>query len=398
MLPTRWTHLARHGLLGTTLLGMAVRPAAAETCDHIADQTIGFVVGVDVSPRARWFGGIEGRRCVSDKTEVMARFEIGAGSPRLIIGGRVRPFETFESDGPSEGLGLEAGGVLDMHARFGLHIAGTFGSHSAYLAAQSHIMLTGVAQQPRISVLAGLAPWTAVEFGTTVEGRPLIRDGRLIRPALAMLPFARSAEDRAVRDHFSSSAQFEMSSVWTFLRLAEELAAVGAPAALIASALDAADDEVRHAELCAAAAGGTELSPLPMSVARARFTARSPEALAILAVEAWCEGALNEGAAAEEARLAAAETTGATRSMLASIARDEAGHAELSWAVLAWLFEVAPASTRAAIASVPSQPEGGAERVDPALTRRGVPSAAINAAARAHAANSARSRLAALVA
>lgn len=399
MLPTRWTHLARHGLLGTTLLGMAVRPAAAETCDNIAEQTIGFVVGVDVSPRARWFGGIEGRRCVSDKTEVMARFEFGAGSPRLIIGGRVRPLETLSSEGLSEGLGIEAGGLIDMTARLGLHIAGTFGSHSAYLAAQSHIMVTGVAQQPRISVLAGLAPWTAFEFGgTTVEGRPLIRDGRLIRPALAMLPFARSAEDRAVRDHFSSSAQFEMSSVWTFLRLAEELAFVGAPAALIAAALDAADDEVRHAELCAAAAGGAELSPLPMSVARARFTARSPEALAILAVEAWCEGALNEGAAAEEARLAAAETTGATRSMLASIARDEAGHAELSWAVLAWLFEVAPAITRAAIAAVPSQPEAVAERVDPALTRRGVPSAAINAAARAHAANSAHSRLSALVA
>lgn len=397
MLPTRWSHLARHGLLGTTLLGMAARPATAETCDDIADQTIGFVVGVDVSPRARWFAGVEGRRCTSSKTEVMARFELGAGSPRFIFGARARPLESYDSEGPSEGLGIEAGGAIDMTGRLGLHVAGTFGSHSAYLAAQSLILVTGAEQTPRVSILAGLAPWTAIQLNTTVEGRPLIRDGRLIRPALAMLPFARSAEDRAVRDHYSSSAQFEMSSVWTFLRLAEELAAVGAPAALIASALDAADDEVRHAELCAAAAGGTELSPLPMSIARPRFATRSPEALAILAVEAWCEGALNEGAAAEEARLAAAETTGAMRSMLASIARDEAGHAELSWAVLAWLFEVAPAITRAALAEVPPAPAAIVEAVDPALTRRGVPSAAISAAARAHAANSARGRLAALV-
>lgn len=64
--------------LGTTLLGLAAQPAAAESCDDIAEQTIGFVLGVDVSPRARWFAGIEGRRCTSSKTEVMARFEIGA--------------------------------------------------------------------------------------------------------------------------------------------------------------------------------------------------------------------------------------------------------------------------------------------------------------------------------
>ncbi|MBA3453462.1 MAG: hypothetical protein H0T42_10255 [Deltaproteobacteria bacterium] len=376
---------------------MAARPAAAEDCGHVADSTIGFVVGVDVSPRARWFGGIEGRRCMSDSTELMLRFEIGAGSPRLIVGGRVRPFEKDGDHGNAESLGLEAGALLDMNTRLGLHLAGTFGGHSAYLAAQSAVFVTG-SDQPRLSVLAGLAPWTLIRDDVSVEGRPLVHEGRLIRPALALLPFARSAEDRAVRDHFTSSAQFEMSSVWTFLRLAEELAAVGAPATLIAAALDAADDEVRHAELCAGAAGGAELSPLPMSMARPRFTARSTEALAILAAEAWCDGALNEGAAAEEARLAAAETTGATRSMLASIAQDEARHAELSWAVLAWLFEVAPASTRAAIAQLPSLSATVVERQDPALTRRGVPSSEITAAARAHAGNSARSRLAGLVA
>jgi len=397
MLPSRWSHLARHGLLGTTLLGLAARPAAAERCDYVADSTVGFVFGVDLAPRVRVFGGIEARKCVSDSTEVMARFEIGGGPARLIVGGRVRPFERDGDNGESESLGLEAGGALDFQSRLGLHIAGTYGSHSAYLAAQGLVIVSGADQPPRISALLGLAPWTMIG-ATTVEGRPLIHDGHVLRPVINVLPFAHTAEDRAVRDHFASSAQFELSSVWTFLRLAEELAAVGAPAALIAAALDAADDEVRHAELCAAAAGGAELSRLPMSAARPRFTARSPEALAILAAEAWCEGCLNEGAAAEEARLVAAETTGATRSMLASIARDEAGHAELSWAVLAWLFEVAPGVARAAIAQVPGLPATSIERDDPALARRGVPSSQIAAAARATAATSARSRLSALVA
>jgi hypothetical protein len=398
MLPSRWSHLARHGLLGTTLLGLAAQPAAAESCDYIAGSTIGFVFGVDLSPRARVFGGIEGRRCVANNTEVMARFEIGGGSPRLIVGGRVRPFEKIGDNGDAESLGVEAGGVIDMEARLGLHIAATYGNHSAYLAAQGLILVSGAAQPPRISVLAGLAPWTA--FGSTVvEGRPLIHDGRLVRPALQFVPSVRSAEDRDVRDHFTSSAQFEMSSVWTFLRLAEELAAVGAPAALIAAALDAADDEVRHAELCAAAAGGVELSPLPLGAALPRFTARSAHALAILAAEAWCEGCLNEGAAAEEARLAAAETTGETRSMLVSIARDEAEHAALSWAVLAWLFETAPAITKAAIAQIPATAgERDAPAIDAALVRRGVPSPQITAAARAHAATTARTHLRALVA
>ena len=45
MLPIRWSALARHGLLGTTLVGIAARPAAAESCDYVADSTVGFVFG-----------------------------------------------------------------------------------------------------------------------------------------------------------------------------------------------------------------------------------------------------------------------------------------------------------------------------------------------------------------
>ena len=128
-----------------------------------------------------------------------------------------------------------------------------------------------------------------------VEGRPLVHGGQMLRPGIAVLPAARDAEGRAVRDHYASSAQLELSSVWTFLRLAEELAAVGAPAALIAAALDAADDEVRHAELCAAAAGGVELWSLPGWVARPRFDRRSAQALAVLARRGLVRGLPQRG-------------------------------------------------------------------------------------------------------
>lgn len=393
----RWSHLARHGLLGTTLLAAAApATASAEPCDELADRSVTLVLGLEVSPKVRVVGGIEGRQCLSDNTEAMLRLELGGDAPRLIAGARARPFETMaERDRDAEDLaaiGFEAGGVLDLHGRFGAHLAATYGAHFAYLAAQLHHR--GDDRPARFSLLAAFSPWT-VEHETSVAGRPLVRDGRMVAPAITRLPRFARAEDRAVRDHFARAARLEYSSVWAFLRLAAELAAVGAPAALIARALDAADDEVRHAEQCARAAGGVALAALPAELARPRFTARSPRALAVLAAEAWREGCIEEGAAAEEARLAAGEAT-ANAAMLAAIAADERRHAELSWAVLAWIAGVEPAR----VASLRGRPVPARtfERRDPALARRGVPSAGVMAEAWATVARAAPPRLAQLAA
>jgi hypothetical protein len=399
MLPRRWTRLARHGLLGTSLLGLAAAPAAADPCDDYADRTVALVIGVDVAPKLSLIGGIEGRACVSDEAEVMLRLELGGGGIRVIGGGRARPFESTVRDNELELLGIEAGGAIDLRGNLGAHLAATYGTHSAYLALQALFPLSSqTPQATRTSLVAGFAPWTA--FGpTVVEGRPLVHGGRIVQPdVIGALAALRSAEDRAVRDHFVGSARAEYSSVWTFLRLAAELAAVGAPATLIARALVAADDEVGHAELCADAAGGLALAQLPMWTAQPRFTRRSCEALAILAVEAWCEGCLNEGAAANEARFAAAEAQDERAAMLAAIARDEAGHAELSWDVLAWIHAAAPDVVRSALAGVPPLPALTVTANDPALARRGVPSSQLTAAARADAAARATLRLRALVA
>ncbi|MBA2542890.1 MAG: hypothetical protein H0V17_24805, partial [Deltaproteobacteria bacterium] len=141
-----------------------------------------------------------------------------------------------------------------------------------------------------------------------------------------------------------------------------------------------------------------ELTPLPIACAQPRFAARSPRALELLAHEAWLEGCLNEGAAAEEARLAAEDAEGAVSHMLATIARDEHRHAELSWAVLAWLFEVAPATRRAVAGAPVLQPNVIEPPVDRAVVRRGVPASQITAAARSHAETEARVRLRTLAA
>lgn len=382
----RWSALVRHGLVGGSLL--AASTAAATPCDDTGtDKIVGVTIGFDFAPKFSLVGGIEARACTSSETEVMARIEIGGGRPRIIGGARISP---LAGDGPQEGvelLGLEAGVGLDLDARLGVHLAAVYGTTVAYAAAQTYVPISNPVGAPpaqqRGSLIVGLSPWSWLE-STTVEGRPLTIDGRMVHPEIIRHgTLGRSAEDRAVAAHFERSARAEYSSVWSFLRLAAELDAVGAPAQLVAAALDAAEDEVRHAEACARAAGELALIPLPPSAAQPRFLSRSPRALELLATEAYAEGALNEGAASLEAHFAAETAQDETKSMLAAIARDEAGHASLAWAVLTWVMDVAPDSARAAVASVPTPTTSIvlAHR-DAALARRGVPSRAAVLAAR----------------
>ncbi len=403
MFPSRWSHLARHGLLGTTLLGIASTPASAETCDDNAESTIGFTLGVQLSPRSAVIAGVEGRHCLSDKSEGVLRLELGGGDvPRLILGARARPFSQQYSydEGPGEWLGLEGGVVFHTDGRFGGHLAMSYGSHSAYVALQARIRVTDVEEKTRTALLAGFAPWTAFDGSESVPGRPVTYAGRIVRPAITNLPVATTREAIAVRDHYTRSAQHEYSSVWSFLRLARELAVVGAPAHLIVAALDAADDEVRHAEACARAAGGPSLAALADHHAAARFTGRSPRALETLASEAWLEGCLNEGAAAEEARLASADAAGAARELLATIATDEQRHADLAWAVVTWIRGIAPDVVDRAIARSTSTTSVAATSLatddfDRALARHGIPSPSLSRDAWATNERRARSRLSA---
>ena len=131
----------------------------------------------------------------------------------------------------------------------------------------------------------------------------------------------------------------EHASVVAFHDLARRLTAVGAPTALAERAVRAATQEADHTQRCFDIAGrylGQNLLPgrlhRPIRMPRSRETE-----LARLAVEALRDGVLNEGYAAW---LAAGQAERATdsrvRDALLVIARDEAEHAEMSTAVLAW--------------------------------------------------------------
>jgi hypothetical protein len=151
-------------------------------------------------------------------------------------------------------------------------------------------------------------------------------------------------------------AQYECASIPAFLQLAAELLANGAPDDLVDRALSAAEDEMRHAVICARMASrylGTRVWPaLPATYDEANIegrATRSPD-LAQLAIESWLDGCLSEGAAAARAARAshfAVDT--AAKNAQARIASDEARHAELGWSILRWAVAEGGSDVRDAI-------------------------------------------------
>jgi hypothetical protein len=133
----------------------------------------------------------------------------------------------------------------------------------------------------------------------------------------------------------AKEAQDEAESVLAFLDLAQSLLERDAPAELIDAALDAAEDEIRHAVLCAAEAGVVPRLPAfaPRAVLRGR------EALDRMATESFHDGWINEGLAAHDAGERLRTATGSTQRALAIIARDEARHARLGRTITRWAVE-----------------------------------------------------------
>jgi hypothetical protein len=238
--------------------------------------------------------------------EVAANLRLGA-APRLYAG-------AFAADGPSDEIWaggsppkvdvMVRGGVLigrDSSARVGL------GLGSGLLAIERSI-----------------AP---------NEGRPYrVRSGArtprvLVRGAVDPEAARWIAEGRA-----------ELASVATFRRLGAELAALGAPAALVQRARAAATEEVGHALLCLdmAARRAGPVAAAPLTWAPRRFPSREV-GLTVLAREAVEDGVVGEGDAAVRAAVAAsAVRDDRTARAKARIARDEAGHAALGGDVAAW--------------------------------------------------------------
>ncbi|MEZ4468070.1 MAG: hypothetical protein R3F43_27460 [bacterium] len=160
------------------------------------------------------------------------------------------------------------------------------------------------------------------------RGRPVAVRGRGLRVPRAPLPGVDARTRRALGEAWLADARMEHASVATFERLAAWLDALGAPAALVADARRAADDERRHAQACFAQAGrylGQVLVAEPVEV-----PAGPPPSLAGAGGGQPDRGLPGGGAAAAQAACAAAlAEDGPARAALVAIAADEAAHARL---------------------------------------------------------------------
>lgn len=142
-------------------------------------------------------------------------------------------------------------------------------------------------------------------------------------------------ECSATVDYLARAAREEAAAVIAFERLAEELAAHGAPGALTDAARRAADDERRHAATFQAELERASASPA-ISPAHPTRPDRVRPLLTVL-LENAKEGCANETYAAVVAtHQGLAAPSARLRGVFRRIARDERRHAALSYRVHAW--------------------------------------------------------------
>ncbi len=154
------------------------------------------------------------------------------------------------------------------------------------------------------------------------------------RKPAGLLNASRDAGRSKLGDYLARMAHLEAASVVAFERLANELAAFGAPRQMVDAALAARADEVRHADLIGRLAllnGGEPVEP-----AIAPWAPRGLEAIALENAVEGCVretyGALVGGYQAQHA------CNRALRLAMERIAQDEARHAALSHQVHRWVM------------------------------------------------------------
>lgn len=218
-----------------------------------------------------------------------------------------------------------------------------------------------------LSTLDDVAGSLAVEVAPYAQadiGRPLRVDGQRVRPpafTLGAVQGSSSRERALLTAEWLENARAEAASVPSFVRLAHELAAVGAPSQLVDGAFTSADDEVRHASLALETSERWTGARHALShlTAAPRSAASRADALLRLAEESWLDGCLNEGLAAIEADTSARQMVHEdARAEHARVAADEGRHAELGWDVLAWAMREGPSSIRDRIVALSETPQG----------------------------------------
>ncbi len=148
---------------------------------------------------------------------------------------------------------------------------------------------------------------------------------------------------------FARAAALEASAVRAFEQLSREVAAHGAPEGLVRRLRRAAKQEIRHARLMTAEAKRRGAKVPRVRATRAPRHARS---LFALALENAVEGCGREAIGGALLHVQATRATDARmRDVLAEIADDECGHAELSADLAAWLAPRLCSDERATIAA-----------------------------------------------
>ncbi len=172
------------------------------------------------------------------------------------------------------------------------------------------------------------------------------------RPRRPALRHAHEATRARVFAHWAKEASAEAASIPAFIALARDLQKASAPENLVRAVLRAAQEEATHTELCTALAN--EHAELPI-FARAPATPPPMDAnlealLQRIALEAFWDGCVAEGAAASVARRSLVETRDATtRLALETIARDEHEHAQLSRDIMAFCLSAGGSAVRRAL-------------------------------------------------
>lgn len=230
-------------------------------------------------------------------------------------------------------------------------------------AGKTALLTTGIVAG---SLLVGGTIFYTIAAATVIEGRALHVDG-CEEPVAADLIFdmqkrrlsrSHSAQriDEATRQrimmHWARATSTECASIPAFLALARDLRRASAPDNLVRAALRAAREEAVHTALC------TNLVNAQTDVQMRAAMPKTPAAtdasleamLERLATEAFWDGCVGEGAAATSAEQSGAKIRdAATRLAQQTIARDEAGHAELSRDILAFCLSTGGRRVRNAL-------------------------------------------------
>lgn len=196
-----------------------------------------------------------------------------------------------------------------------------------------------------------------------VIGRPLrVRSEPRFAMAASRTDWASGPAPRPIPDEvlraelaagWTAAGLGEHAAVAAFAKLVLDLVAHGAPPDLIRRSLEAALDEVRHAERAfavASAYAGRPVGPGPLSDG-------APTPLAALAAETWVDGVIGESVSADVlGELAERSADPVVAGVLREASGDERVHTALARDVVTWACKDRAAAAAVQAARAPSRP------------------------------------------